>query len=115
MNRVKYIVLSVENIFIGAAALILCILLVSILLAEFHLFSLQNILWWYSLMAFVVIASVILFFQGKLVVSFRRDSHDMIAAILVVFICLFNVFFFHECFAGVRDDCVYANNVLYLV
>src|SRR5260221_8045262 len=115
MNGVKHYVLSIENIFFSTASIIVGIFLISVLLAEAHLFHLQNILLWYSIFGIACIVSVILYFQEKFTVSFSRDKHDVIAVILVISICAFNVFYFHESFAGGRDDGVYANTALYLV
>lgn len=111
MNN-KKITISIENVFIGSAAIVVIIFLAAILLAEFNLFAYVNVLWIFSILSIGLVGMTYLVIAKKIKVSLSR--WDIIAIILTLSFCALNLFFFHEPFSGGRDDGVYANTGLYL-
>ncbi len=112
MNSSNKLYLSLESIFFIATGFIFVIYLLSLFLVQFHVFQYEQGIF---LLPILILTAVILLW--KIIIrniSFSLDRMDLLAFALVLLFCAANVFFFHESFAGGRDDGVYANTALYL-
>src|SRR5258706_9771458 len=104
------VTIYLEDIFVVLSSFFVILLAVAITLAELNLFFLVNVYSISALFSFVILLLIYLVHMKKS--SVVIEKRDLIIIVALLIICVINVIFFHESFAGGRDDGVYANTAL---
>lgn len=113
INRyIKSRTIGIDNIVILISAYFLSLFLLTVFSVETGYYSLILIKVLFSVFIFLLIATISVIVRNRIRITISK--HDYLALFLIVLFCLLTLYYFHEPFAGGRDDGVYANLGTYI-